>query len=285
MSNATLFLLVPVTLLAFVLVRYNRLRHVPGPLLPALTDVWLQSKVWRGRALPEIVPELHKKYGPVLRWGPSRVLFASPTAIAEIYRTKDVFPKAPSYQPLVELAHGQEIPTLITVRDEKRMSAIKSQISAGFSQSTWLKQEDQIDQTLELLIQRLTETSRGGQAEIQMDHWLSLWTFDTLSQLAFSDSRDYLHAGADIDGVYAGARLRFGHWCDWQLLPTLEAWLYNGWLSQRMKRTSTALVRLAMQRIEQRKLAVGAGRDLIGRFMEASQQDPLAIAPRDLLAI
>lgn len=188
---------------------------------------------------------------------------------------------------MVELAQGQEIPTLITIRNEKRMSAVKSQISAGFSQSTWLKQETQIDQTLELLIQRLREISRDGEAAIQMDHWLSLWTFDTLSQLAFSDSRDYLRAGADIDGVFPGALARFSHWANWQLLPTLEAWIFKGWVSQRMKRTSTALVVLAMSRIEQRKKegVEAGGRDLIGRFLAASQQNPEAIAPRDVLAL
>lgn len=188
---------------------------------------------------------------------------------------------------MLELSQGKEIPTLITLRDEKRVSAIKSQVSAGFSQNTWLKQEDQIDHTIELLIRRFREISRRGEADIQMDHWLSLWTFDTLSQLAFSDSRHYLDAGVDKDGVYAGSMVRFGHWCDWQLLPTLESWLYKGWLSQQMKRTTSALVKLAMARIEDRKKDGGemAGRDLIGRFLAASQQNPQAIAPRDVLAL
>lgn len=188
---------------------------------------------------------------------------------------------------MVELAQGKEVPTLITIRDDKHMSAVKSQISAGFSQSTWLKQEDQIDETLELFIHRLGEISCGGEADIRMDHWLSLWTFDTLSQLAFSDSRNYLEAGADKDGVYAGIMGRFAHWADWQLLPTFESWLYKGWLSQRMKRTTSALVKLALKRIEERKQDGGemAGKDLIGRFLAASQQHPQVVAPHDVLAL
>lgn len=94
MGNLVLLLLVTVTtVLVFVLVRYNRLRHIPGPFFPALTDLWLQNQVWQGRVLAELVPELHEKYGPVLRWGPNRVSFASPEAIGQIYSTKDVFPK------------------------------------------------------------------------------------------------------------------------------------------------------------------------------------------------
>lgn len=92
-NTTTFLLLAPVGLLVFVLVRYNRLRHIPGPLLPSLTDFWIQSKVWRGGNVAEIVPELHEKYGPIVRWGPNRVSFASADAIPAIYSSKDVFPK------------------------------------------------------------------------------------------------------------------------------------------------------------------------------------------------
>lgn len=92
-NTTTLLLLAPIVSLVFVLVRYRRLRHIPGPLLPSLTDLWLQSKVWRGTNTAKIVPELHQKYGPVVRWGPNRVSFASPAAILDIYSTRDIFPK------------------------------------------------------------------------------------------------------------------------------------------------------------------------------------------------
>lgn len=92
-TKATVLLFLPLALICFVLVRYNRLRHIPGPLWPSLTDFWLQSKIWRGSNFADIIPELHKKYGPVVRWGPNRVSFASAAAIPAIYSTKDVFPK------------------------------------------------------------------------------------------------------------------------------------------------------------------------------------------------
>lgn len=92
-NTTTLLFLAPVGLMVFVLVRYNRLRHIPGPLVPSLTDFWLQSKIWRGGNFADVVPELHKKYGPVVRWGPNRVSFASAAAIPAIYSTKNVFPK------------------------------------------------------------------------------------------------------------------------------------------------------------------------------------------------
>jgi hypothetical protein len=46
------------------------------------------------------------------------------------------------------LADGQEIPTLITMQDEKRVTGIKKLISPGSSQTSWLSQEDQVSQVL-----------------------------------------------------------------------------------------------------------------------------------------
>lgn len=355
-----LVLLIPLALLLvfhLVVARYNRLRHIPGPLLPSLTDAYLQWRLRvRGDNYIDIIHGLHAKHGPVVRWGPNRVSFAPTAAIPLIYGTKDIFPKAPSYQPMVVLAPAsgphriqKEIISLVTVRNEARLSTIKSQVAAGFSQSTWLKQEDQINETLDFFTQRLHEqiiqnqspcspssagsspTSKGG-AVVPLDKWLSLWTFDTLSQLAFSDSRGFLAHGRDVDGVFAGSASRFAHWKHWYLLPTLEWWLHKSWLAQHLrpyftqKNPASALVQLATARIEARKrellsgvvttnhnsVGVGGGggekeeeevllmsaihnaataagdtsaRDLVGRFLAASAQNPQAINGNDVLAL
>lgn len=233
------------------------------------------------------------------------------------------------------------------MRNEARVSTIKSQVSAGFSQSTWLKQEHQINDTLEFFIQRLheeiqsqsqspTATAAGrrlgndgdekeGPASapasapappvIALDKWISLWTFDTLSQLAFSDSRGFLAHGRDVDGIFAGSMARFRHWKAWVLLPSLERWLYKSWLGHQLsglvsKPGSTALLQLATARIEERKRELGvdgggggggnggkgtkregnevlvaAGRDLVGRFLSAGAQNPGTLEERDVIGL
>lgn len=333
-----LFLLLPLTFLTFltfllrVLARYLRLRHVPGPWLPALTDAPLQWRLRAGANYVDVVYALHETHGPVVRWGPNRVSLASTAAIPLVYGNKSssnklFFPKAPSYRPMVVLApgSGQEVISLITVRDEARMSTIKSQIAAGFSQSAWLKQEGQIDETLAFLVQRLHEQTiqppplpplagpekkAAAAVVVPLDKWLSLWGFDTLAQLAFSDSRGFLAHGRDVDGVFAGSASRFAHWKHWLLLPTLEWWLHKSAPAQRLrpwfgnKNPASALVRLATARIEERKRelmssgvtdksivnnAAAAGdssaRDLVGRFLAASAQNPQAIDGSDVLGL
>ncbi|CAK1357512.1 Pisatin demethylase [Cercospora beticola] len=264
--------------------RYHALRHIPGPRLASITDLWAAWRVFRGEYYMDVVAELHSKYGPVVRTGPNRVSFASPDAIADIYGTSYVYPKADSYSPMTVLANGQELATLVTTRDEKRVTGIKRHISAGFSASTWLKQEDQIDETISILLDQLR--SRSG-TTISLNRWLSLWSFDTLTTLAFSETRGFLKAGTDLDDVFASSQKRFAHWRHWALAPNLEALIYKNWLMQKFQKTSTSLAQMAITRIQQRKAADknATGRDLLDRYLAASQEAPDVIRPHDVVAL
>ena len=72
--------------------RYLALRHVPGPFPASLTNLWLLSKMRYGRWADDCV-ELDRKYGPVVRYGPNRVLFSQVDSVPQIYRSTNVFPK------------------------------------------------------------------------------------------------------------------------------------------------------------------------------------------------
>lgn len=92
--QTTLLASLLLTAILFIIIRrYLRLRHIPGPFISSLTDLWTFSKVWRGVRYDEIIQKLHAEYGPVVRWGPNRVSFASAEAIPEIYGTRNVLPK------------------------------------------------------------------------------------------------------------------------------------------------------------------------------------------------
>ncbi|KAM3425387.1 Pisatin demethylase [Cercospora zeina] len=264
--------------------RHYALRHIPGPFLASITALWAAWRVFRGEYYMDIVAELHAKYGPVVRSGPHRVSFAGPDAIAEIYGTSQVYPKAASYGPMTVLANGQEVTTIITLRDEKRVTEIKRHISAGFSSSTWLKQEDQIDGTIDILLGQLH--SKTG-TTVPLNKWLSFWAFDTLTTLAFSETRGFLKAGTDLDNIFPSSRQRFGHWRHWALAPRLEALIYKNWLMQKFQKTSSTLAQLAMRRIQQRKAVDknATGRDLLGRYLAASQAVPDVIGPRNVVAL
>lgn len=53
---------------------YARLRHIPGPPLAALTDLWFFLKTWNGTTTKELTKQLHEGYGPVVRLGAAACL-------------------------------------------------------------------------------------------------------------------------------------------------------------------------------------------------------------------
>lgn len=289
MDQRTLFptallLALPILLTFLLLPRYLRLRHIPGPPLASLSNLWAFIKIYRGERYHLFIQELHKQYGPVVRWGPNRVSYSQPAAIPIIYGTQNVFPKSASYSPLIVLAKGQEIPTLVTIRDERRISRMKSKISAGFSMRTWLMQEKEIDVTLEALIARLK--GFGGQA-VRLDEWLQLWSFDTITLLAFGESRGYIAHGRDVDGVYPAARERLGHWEIWSSLPGLERLIFKNWLVQRFQKSTSNLAGLALKQVQVREAGekLNGENDLMGRYLAASRVVPDVITTRDVLAL
>jgi hypothetical protein len=72
---------------------YLRLRAYPGPFIASLTDFWLLNTLWRNQPWRNTSKELHKKYGPVVRYGPNRLMFSSPSSIPVILSTSNVFEK------------------------------------------------------------------------------------------------------------------------------------------------------------------------------------------------
>lgn len=79
--------------------RYWRLRHVPGPFLAKFTDLWLAWKIWTKTSPIDLQLDLHERYGPIVRYGPNRVLFSDPSAVPVIFNTKHPLRKAREFSP------------------------------------------------------------------------------------------------------------------------------------------------------------------------------------------
>lgn len=76
---------------------HNGLNKYPGPFLASLTDCWRFFDVYGRR--PEVTHRLlHKKYGNVVRLGPSTLSFSDPRALKSIYGLNKGFTKVLSDQ-------------------------------------------------------------------------------------------------------------------------------------------------------------------------------------------
>ena len=78
--------------LIYLVVTYLRLRHVPGPLLAAISNVprWGWVRSYRAH---DVHIALHRRYGRLVRLGPNMVSVADAAEIPHIYSFAGKFPK------------------------------------------------------------------------------------------------------------------------------------------------------------------------------------------------
>ena len=77
---------------------YYRLSHIPGPFLARFTNIPRFLWVWSNNA-HNVHIALHRKYGPVVRFGPNMVSVASPPEIGQIYGFKKPWLKVGRFFP------------------------------------------------------------------------------------------------------------------------------------------------------------------------------------------
>lgn len=68
------------------------LKHVPGPYLAKLTNIYLLLIYYRRRQYP-VTRHLHDRYGAAVRIGPNHVSLNDPTLLKKIYDMKGQYVK------------------------------------------------------------------------------------------------------------------------------------------------------------------------------------------------
>lgn len=138
------FLLTPATTLSLTLVpvlyiflrtiyrisRVHPLSHIPGPLLPRVSSLWLVYHAWLGDECTT-VHKIHQKYGPVVRTGPNSVAIADGDALNEIYVSKGGFRKTDFYGNFDIDGHKSLFSELYVERRAVRAKAVLPLFSSG----------------------------------------------------------------------------------------------------------------------------------------------------------
>ncbi|KIW83515.1 hypothetical protein Z517_02760 [Fonsecaea pedrosoi CBS 271.37] len=275
-SPMTIPLLLGAVAIAYIILRsivqYWRLRHIPGPFAAKFTNLWLFRKTRNNEYFDSIALALDRQYGSVVRYGPNRVLFSDASAVGVVFSTRNALPKAESYEIALQAVNGKLISSFITERDEARISTIKRQIIGAFSTTAILDYESHIDSNINNLMYRLI----NGHSELNIARLVIFFAFDTICNIAFSDDQGFLEKQSDLGNTLEAARLRFGHWHDWQALPKLERLIYKNRLATRGTSGTSVLAKLATERLQTRldKGGLGTHSDLLDRYLQASERDP-----------
>lgn len=173
-----------------------------------------------------VLLELHKKYGPVVRYGPNLLIFRDPKVVKICYGPRAKDDKADFWKAL-EFPPG--VSASLNCRSHLEHSRIRRRIAAAFSLNNALEVEYIIDNHISTFADQIGKNFAATGKPVDFAEWGPFISSDILSDLAFGKAWGMIEAGEDLnDHIYqlrkVGAALTW-----FSRLPELCALLNNAW--------------------------------------------------------
>ncbi|CAJ0547399.1 Ff.00g041530.m01.CDS01 [Fusarium sp. VM40] len=183
------------------------LKNVPGPILARFTDLWYINRIRKGHFEHDNI-SLHRKYGPIVRYGPNRYSFDHPEAAQIIYGVgkADKFAKSSFYRAFTTPDRNQ--PSIFAHEHIKEHAQLRRLYQSTHAMSALMSYEDFVDECSDLFDQRLREMAGGRafasvQPLVDLGKWFQCYAFDVISLITYSTRLGFLDQGVDIAGIIA----------------------------------------------------------------------------------
>ncbi|KAI9037120.1 cytochrome P450 [Aspergillus affinis] len=176
------------------------LGRFPGPRAARLSSLYMVGRI--GHACHTLL-DLHAQYGPYVRTGSSDLSVIDPHAVEAIYGTRSPCTKDPWY----DWSHGNH--SLNTHRDPVSHHIHRRAWSPAFSD----KMVRGYELRARVYRQKLVEQLRAsGATPVDLHHWISLYSFDVMGDLAFGKSFGCLETGEEhwVVTLLKGSMVFFG---------------------------------------------------------------------------
>ncbi|KAK6497770.1 hypothetical protein TWF481_012172 [Arthrobotrys musiformis] len=172
-----------VTIQSIYYLYFHPLASLPGPFFARITDLYGGYYAWTGRHHYHLF-ELHKKYGPVIRYGPNRVSFNSAVAVKDIYGATKPLRKSAGYKAL--LLSGNVF-SLFSSIDKSFHGKRRRIMSHGFSDAALRSYEPIVQERIDKFLEILTNEAGtdGWGASKNMSRLCAGLTFDVMAALVF----------------------------------------------------------------------------------------------------
>ncbi|KAI2628607.1 cytochrome P450 [Hypoxylon sp. NC1633] len=181
---------------------WYRLRHIPGPFLASISNLWLGLYEWRGRQ-DDIFQYLTEKYGSIVRIGPNDILIDDPEIIRRMSGVKSKYGKSVWYTGVrINPYHSDMFETLEAGPHDE----IKARVRPGYSGHDEPALEADIDaliNNLTSLVQRyVTTPGKGEYRPLELARVLPLFVLDAISKLSLGKEFGNLKADKDLHDFY-----------------------------------------------------------------------------------
>ncbi|KAI1420292.1 cytochrome P450 [Xylaria sp. FL1777] len=256
-----LLLLVVLLVCARLLTNWLHLRKAPGPVLAGATDLWRAYQQYNGQLRGRIL-DLHAQHGPIVRYGVRSISINDPEVISVAY----------SYDVLIGIQNGKEVPSLVSTRDETQHAALRRSVANAFTPTASLDYESSIDATIEELLMAI-----GKKRTFDLSSMILWYTMDAAGRFSFGEPIGCLAAEGDVGGSIQLIRDRFNHWGWWSAVPGLERLIFRNPVSIRQKRAPSSMAAAAVSKLKARSLQAEDDHghmDLLQKFLRASKDHP-----------
>ncbi|KAF4986398.1 hypothetical protein FDECE_15971 [Fusarium decemcellulare] len=184
---------------------FSPLKNVTGPTLARFTDLWYLNRV-RGGQFERDNINIHRKYGPIVRYGPNRYSFDHPEAARIIYGVglADKFAKSSFYRAFA--VPNADQPSLFAHEHIKEHAQIRRLYQSTHAMSALISYEDFVDECADLFDQRLREMAGDDKSSgrlVDIGSWFQCYAFDVISMITYSKRLGFLDHGVDIAGIMA----------------------------------------------------------------------------------
>ncbi|KAE9408932.1 cytochrome P450 [Gymnopus androsaceus JB14] len=171
------------------------IRSYPGPLLAKLSDFWLGWVAFRGHR-SEIIHELHRKLGPIVRIAPNHISIADPKAIKDIYAHRNGPLKSEFYDGFLSI-----VPGTFTTRSRKVHARKRKMLAQALTTESIAQFETIVQHHVCYLVDRLGALFEDTDEWFDCLAWMNYLIFDTIGDLVFGTPFGMLAAGKDTAPV------------------------------------------------------------------------------------
>ncbi|OSS43452.1 hypothetical protein B5807_11814 [Epicoccum nigrum] len=144
---------------------------------------------------------LHEKYGPLIRIAPNELSYSKPDGVPVIYRLSNPLEKTDWYHVWKGAGLKSQI-DMFTITNEKRHTAYRRVVGAVYSLTSILKNEAQIDQNVNMLIERLDGFVKRKE-EVDLGLWVEMYAYDNIGSVSFGQPFGFLETSSDHGGYIA----------------------------------------------------------------------------------
>lgn len=184
---------------------FHPLSSYPGPKLWAASTIpYVYTSGVAGSAVHKI-DKFHRKYGPIVRIGPNRLVLDGSIAWPQIYAhrsgSKLEYEKTPGV-----FAEGIDISIIAAPHDVHRRQ--RRQLGHAFSDTAMYEQEPTLKKYIDLLSKRVREHAVAGKS-MNIIQWLNFTTFDVIGDLALGEPFGSLEGSTYhpwVLGIFKGIR-------------------------------------------------------------------------------